>query len=423
MTLRRILLASALAAAAIAGAATAASYTPHVAPEVAEDIRLLVRELEARHPNPYHTVPREVHQRRVEELIRRLPEFDEDQLLVELMRLTVLGPRDGHTGIPPGLHRRTLHRYPLRLYYFADGLHVVRATGVPWAVGTRLVAVNGIPIGEVEARVRPLVPHDNEWSRLALLPGFLVTAEVLHGLRLVSDTGPATFTLELRTGERRDVRLGTVTTEQYDRVLGEFWKLPVRAGIPRKRLPASFRYPGRPRYIARIAGGRAVYLAYNNASQSTEEIADILRRHARDRRVKRVIVDVRWNGGGNNRTLFSLVEFLRSRSVNRRGKLVVIAGRVTFSAAQNFVNQLERSTRAIFVGEPTGGSPNHYSGGGQLELPVLGLHVGLSIGYLQDSRPDDPRLALEPHVRVDLTSADFLAGRDPVLSTALRVRR
>jgi hypothetical protein len=79
--------------------------------------------------------------------------------------------------------------------------------------------------------------------------------------------------------------------------------------------------------------------------------------------------------------------------------------------------------RTIFVGEPTGGSPNHNSGGGQLELPFLGLHVGMSIGYIQDSRPDDPRLALEPEVRVDLTSADFMAGRDPALEAALRLRR
>lgn len=34
--------------------------------------------------------------------------------------------------------------------------------------------------------------------------------------------------------------------------------------------------------------------------------------------------------------------------------------------------------------------------------------------------PDDPPVAFEPDVPVELTSADFLAGRDPVLSAALR---
>ena len=420
--LGRVLLGLALALVALAGPSSA-SRAPHVGPEAAEDIRLLVRELEARHPNPYHDVPRADFHRAVEDLISRLPSLDENQLLVELMRLTVLGPRDGHTGIPPGLHSRTLHRYPLRLYYFADGVHVVRALGVPGAVGARLLAINGIPVAEVEARVLPLIPRDNDRGRLTMLPGYLMTAEVLHGLRVVPGTSSTTFTLQLRSGERRDVSLGTVTADQYDRALGQFWQLPVRSGIPRKRLSASLRWPDRPRYITTIDRGRAVYFAYNNTLQSTDDIADRLRSLVRDRKVRRVIVDVRRNGGGNNRTLTPLLYFLQSRSVNRPGKLVVITGRLTFSAAQNFVTRLDLSTRAVFVGEPTGGSPNHYSGGGHLDLPNLGLHVGLAIGYLEDSRPDDPRLAVEPEVPVAYSSADFMAGRDPVLAAALRLRR
>jgi Peptidase family S41 len=422
LTLRRAVIGSVLALVVLAGGATAAATRSQVAPEAAEDIRLMVRELEARHPNPYHSVPKAEFERRVTDLIARLPSLDENQVTVELMRLLVLGDRDGHTGMFPGLHRRDMHRYPLRLYYFSDGLHVVGAQGVPGVVGSKLVAVNGRPLAELEALVRPLVPGDNAWSRLNLLPGYLVTAEVLHGLRVLPAVGPATFTLELRSGERRDVTLQpSLTAQQYDSALGFWFQPPVRAGIARKRLPWSFRSSSRARYIGRI--GRAIYFAYNNTVQSTEEIVETLRRHVRDRRVRRLVIDLRWNGGGNNRTLANLMYFLRSRTVNRKGKLVVIIGRTTFSAAQNFVNQLERGTRVTFVGEPTGGSPNHYSGGGQLDLPFLGLHLGMSIGYYQDTFAGDARVATEPHVRVALTSADFMAGRDPVLAAALRLRR
>lgn len=422
MIVQRIILAQVVAFVVLAGAAGAATTRSQVAPEAAEDIRLLVRELEARHPNPYHSVPRAEFERQVDDLIARLPQLDENQVLVELMRLTVLGDRDGHTGMFPGLHRRDMHRYPLRLYYFADGLHVVRAQGVPGAVGWKLVAVNGLALPDLEALVRPLVPGDNQWSRLNLMPGYLVTAEVLHGLRVIPAVGRATFTLESGIGERRDVTLEpTLTAPRYDATLGLFFQPPVRAGIPRKRLPESFRSSGQARYIGRI--GRSVYFAYNNTVQSTDEIVEKLRRLMRDRRVRRLVIDLRWNGGGNNRTLPNLMYLLRSRSVNRQGKLVVLIGRATFSAAQNFVNQLERGTRVTFVGEPTGGSPNHYSGGGQFDLPFLGLHGGMSIGYYQDTFAGDPRLATEPHVRVALGSSDFMAGRDPVLAKALRLRR
>jgi Peptidase family S41 len=422
VTLRRAVLASVLALVVHAGGASGSATRPHVAPAAAEDIRLLVRELEALHPNPYHTVPRADFQRTVDNLIARLPQLDEDQVLVELMRLLVLGDRDGHSGVYPGDHGRVLQRYPLRLYYFADGLYVVRALGVPGAVGLKLVAIGGVPLADVESKVRPLVPADNDWSRRALTPGYLVTAEVLHGLRVIPGTGPITFTLESRTGERRDVTLRTVTTQQYDKALGEFWKPPVRPGMPPKRLPASLRYADQVRYITTINRGRAVYFAYNQTIQPTYELTQRLKKLMRDRRVKRLIVDVRRNGGGNNRTYGPLMEFLQSASVNRRGKLVVLIGRLTFSAAQNFINALERTTNVIFVGEPSGGSPNHYSDGDPIELPTLRLRPRTSTGYIQDSRPDDPRVAIEPHVRVDVTSADFMARRDRVLRTAVHLR-
>jgi hypothetical protein len=422
VTLRRALLASVLALVVLAEGASGTLARPHVAPEAAEDIRLLVRELEALHPNPYHTVSRADFQRSVDDLIARLPSLDEDQVLVELMRLLVLGDRDGHSGVYPGDHGRVLHRYPLRLYYFADGLHVVRALGDPGVVGSKLVAIGGVPLADVEAKVRPLVPGDNDWSRRGLTPGYLVTAEVLHGLRIIPSTGPATFTLESRTGVRRDVTLRTVTTQRYDSVLGEFWKPPVRPGMSPKRLPASLRYADQVRYITTISRGRAVYFAYNQTIQPTYELTERLKKLMRDRRVKRLIVDVRRNGGGNNTTYRTLIEFLRSPSVNRRGRLVVLIGRLTFSAAQNFINELERTTSVIFVGEPSGGSPNHFSDGDPSELPTLRLRPRTSTGYIQDSRPDDTRVAIEPHVRVDVTSADFMARRDRVLRTAVHVR-
>jgi hypothetical protein len=100
----------------------------------------------------------------------------------------------------------------------------------------------------------------------------------------------------------------------------------------------------------------------------------------------------------------------------------VLIGRLTFSAAQNFINQLERTTNVIFVGEPSGGSPNHFSDGDPIELPTLRLTAHSSTGYIQDSTPDDPRVAIEPHVRVDVMSADFMARGDRVLRTAVQLR-
>lgn len=56
-----------------------------------------------------------------------------------------------------------------------------------------------------------------------------------------------------------------------------------------------------------------------------------------------------------------------------------------------------------------------------IALPSLGWNVWSALEYLQYSRADDPRVAVEPHARVPLTSAEFFAGKDPVLAAALRL--
>ena len=96
-------------------------------PGAASDVRLLADELERIHPNPYHAVSREEFRRQVDELAARADGLDRDELIVGLMRLMgLLGERDGHSGIYTlHSHPRPMHLYPVRVYWFADGLAAV----------------------------------------------------------------------------------------------------------------------------------------------------------------------------------------------------------------------------------------------------------------------------------------------------------
>lgn len=79
-----------------------------------------------------------------------------------------------------------------------------------------------------------------------------------------------------------------------------------------------------------------------------------------DSRIERVVLDLRRNGGGNNMLPEPLRRTLVKSRFNRPGGLYVLVGPRTFSAAMNIATRLERETDALFVGEPTGGRPNHY---------------------------------------------------------------
>jgi len=129
------------------------------------DVRTLVAELERLHPQPYHAVSHEAFHRAADDLAARAPGLRRDQLLVETMRLiALLGEREGHSGIFPldPSHRIDLNAYPWRLWRFPDGYYVIQAADRS-LVGSRLTAVAGLPVTEVETRVRP---HGHARQRL-----------------------------------------------------------------------------------------------------------------------------------------------------------------------------------------------------------------------------------------------------------------
>jgi hypothetical protein len=111
-----------------------------------------------------------------------------------------------------------------------------------------------------------------------------------------------------------------------------------------------------------------------------------------------------------------------SRKLNRRGRLYVIIGRGTFSAAQNLATLLERHTEAIFVGEPTGSSPTFVGETIDFQLPYSGAWANVSDLLWQSGWPMDERTWIAPLLYTPPTFADFRENRDPAMEAILAVR-
>jgi Peptidase family S41 len=408
---------------AIVAIVPAAQAHPSAPSTAAGDVRELGRSIEQIHPDPFRSVARRRFESEVSALAQRAPTLSQNQLLVGVMRIVaLLGPRNGHTGLFPGdpAHAHQLHLYPLRLYAFADGLFVVDATD-PSLIGGRLVAIESVPIETVLSRVEPLVPRDNPSNLRGLAPHFLLTADVVDGLGIADAVGPTSFTLE-RPGEQRvDVPLTAIPASRYissfpDPLLGHNPSV-----LPRASRPLYLSGGARPMWARTLAGGRAVYVGYNAVQAPTPAFLRKLTRLVRGEKVRRVVVDVRLNPGGDNRTYGPLTSLFASPAVNRRGRLYLLTGRATFSAAANFAAEIDRDTRAIVVGEPTGGGVETYGDTFPVSLPTLGWTVHVAERYHERKKnKNDRRLAVEPDVRLDLTSAQYFAGLDPVLERVLR---
>jgi hypothetical protein len=234
---------------------------------------------------------------------------------------------------------------------------------------------------------------------------YLNTPEVLHGLRLVPDLGPVTFTFE-RGGNRFAASLTPLTVPEYGRGIGDLAHPLLPRGIT-AAVPAYVARRNQRIWTTTLAGKRVFYIGYNETLVSTAAVARRISKAAKSKRLRAGIVDLRNNGGGDNHTYRYLLDALRRASKTER--IVVLISRMTFSAAENFATDLERVAHPIFVGEPSGGSPNLYGDTANTLLPVSGVELRVAEIYWQ-STPDDPRIPIAPRVPVSLSSDTFFAG-------------
>ena len=393
-----------LGAVALVAIGTAAS----AAPTPASDVRALADGYERSHPSPYASTPKARFRAETAALAARAPRLSRPELVVGLMRLIALaGARNGHTAIYPyDQHPRPLHVFPLRLYAFPSGMHVIAAPGREPLAGARLTAIDDVPVDRLLTAVRPLVPRDNPATVLDLLPEFLVTEEVLVGLGLI-DGGTTRFAF----ADGRVETVAPVTASSFASV-GSILATPRR---PSGTQPVWLRAPERTQWLTTLDRGRAVYLGYHLTTDETYTVSRRLLALASKPRVRSVVVDVRLNHGGNNMTYGALLDVMGRLSRTRSVSLLI--GRATFSAAGNFAADVDALPRVRLIGEATGGAPSQWGDSTTVDLASTGLIARVATSYQRYGRPS--ALTTRPDVAVQLTVEDFLAGRDPVLARAL----
>lgn len=374
-----------------------------------DDLRYLARELPSRHVNAFHTTSRETFSGEVARLDAAIPRLNGDEVLVGLMRIVAL-VSDGHThlDLPPGALR-----YPLEMQWFGDELRVV-AAGAPYhaAVGARVLAIGSTSIQDVMALTTQLVPRGENDGRTRLIATMQLTSpEVLHGLGLVANRQNAPFVLELATGERSTVMLSPAG-------LGNFssWRLATGPNPPLylQRL-------NEPWWTEFLLDAQTVYFSFTRYPPEAEfrDRAAALGKLLDESRARRLVIDLRRNGGGDfTRFRQLLLPIIKARAaINRKGGLFVITGPGTFSAATVNALDLRTEANATLAGSPTGMRPTHYGEHAEFRLPNSGFRVSYSTQQHRFGSASDS--AVVPDQHIEPTWAEFRAGRDPVLEWIL----
>ena len=131
----------------------------------------------------------------------------------------------------------------------------------------------------------------------------------------------------------------------------------------------------------------------------------------------KLIIDLRQNRGGNYNKSRPLIESIKKRNfLNQKGKVYVITGRTTFSAAMVTSIFLKKETQAIIVGEPSRGHPNRADNVEHLKLPNSQLWVE----YTTKVKKHWLELGTLNHVPVDIEilqnfKGEYNKGKDSVL--------
>jgi hypothetical protein len=279
----------------------------------------------------------------------------------------------------------------------------------------RLMGIGDYAIDEVMARVETVVSGDNNMMRQQLACAILNIPEVLHALNIIRAMDAAEFKLEGADG-------GT-----FMRILSPLDPQSITwiNLADNETQPALWRkYPERFYWFEYLEAQKLVYFHHRVVRDADDEsiaafcgrLFEFIDAHP----VERLVIDIRSNGGGNNYLNQPLVHgLICCKKINQAGKLFTIIGRHTFSAAMNLAVDLERNTKTLFVGEPTGASPNHYGETFYVTLPHSAIRLTISILYWQSSMPNDKRPWIEPQIPAQMSSTDYRNNIDPVMNAIL----
>jgi len=393
----------------INGTVFAQSLTPE---QWREDLALLSLSISSKHPNPFHAVSEETFKARVRGLHESIPGLKDHEVIVEMYALLAM-LQDGHTQIQGG--RKFFNgQYPFRLQVLSDGIFVRSAPrALKGTIGSQLLSLGTVNVEEAYARVASATPHDNDMTLKNWAPFNLVNPDVLHAQKITSDRDQARFVLADRDGQELVLDLEPRSFEDpVD------W-VDATAGV---KQPLYLQHQKDNYWHQYLDDSQVLFVQFNRVQDASDEsIAEFFARISQrmgELPIKSVVLDVRFNSGGNNYLNAPVVEWVKSSMQDLNGNFYVVVGRGTFSAAQTLVTRLSRTTGVILVGEPTGGSPNHYGDATKLQLPNSHLTLAVSSLYHNDA-PGDNRTAIEPQILAPLSSSDFFSGRDPALEAIL----
>lgn len=261
-----------------------------------------------------------------------------------------------------------------------------------------------------------MISFENESFLKSQLPHYLSSAEVLYGLEILDETGRAELDLSREGGEKFRFVVPTVSIK-------EFYGITEDAHADFEKLPLYRRNAGRKYWSCLVEGTKTLYFNYSSCREMDDlTLADFTEgiiRMIEGGSVECLVIDLRNNLGGNSTLLEPFIGWLeKCDKMKMEGALYVIIGRDTFSSALLNAYAIINKTKAVLVGEPSGGKPNCYGEVESFKLDNSRVEICYSSKYYKLIK-DDRVMSLYPDVKTVLTFKHYVENRDPCMEYIL----
>lgn len=362
-----------------------------------------------------------------------------EQFVLRVAEIAALAD-NGHTSIGFAAFKKNTPRIPVRVYPFANGLHVVMASPAHAdLVGARVDAIDGKSVDTLFGGLMRYVGGTEARRRLQTLP-LLESPAMLVAAGLTQTPDALTLSGVLANGaafERRIVaehrgRSARITpaTQQmlFPQTPGEMQSLLARDGTAPLWLSA----PGKLFQIdAAPRDGVYVRLSHNNDADEgpISAVLDAVTARIAAERPAYLVLDMRMNGGGDYTTTYAFARALPDAM--GAGHIYVLTSGWTFSAAITTTAALKEAggDRVTIVGEPVGDRLDFWAEGDQFRLPNTFITVSYAAGRHNYAGPCTDRRecfwlnekfpvrvsTLAPDIVAPLTFSAYAAKRDPAM--------
>ncbi|MEO5825117.1 MAG: hypothetical protein ABIR59_04460, partial [Gemmatimonadales bacterium] len=355
---------------------------------------------------------------------------------------------NAHTAINGNAFHKNTPRIPLRAYWFADRLHVLRTSpALRDLLGAQIERIAGLPVAEVLGRLQRYAGGTDNHRKLVLTavfesPALLNAAGIGNdGHALLVDGRLADGTPFSRRIEADD-RGPAAPVSATARLLFPLDVTPEQPFLSFRNstdAPTLFLKDSRELFsIAPMENGGLYVGLDHNTDGDNQPIAPFLQRvidtvQAGD--VRFVVVDMRMNGGGDYTKTYRFAhELVKALPAPRR--IYVLTSGWTFSAAITTLAALKDSggERVVIIGEEIGDRLHFWAEGSAFVLPNSNIAVSYATGRHNYQGPCTDRdqcfwlnymypvrvRTLVPDIAAPFTFRAYQEGRDPAIEAVLR---